>query len=81
MKLEESPLFLRVLHTASELYGKQPYPKKNGLTAAIAALDKHHIYGDPLRSDLRSLVCSRLGNAGSDASFFSRNQLDLFPIN
>jgi hypothetical protein len=80
MKLEESPLFLEILHDASEIYGKQPYKKKNGLSAAIAALDKHGVYEDPLRGRLRSLVCSRLGRAGSDGSFFSRNQLDLFPI-
>ncbi len=78
IKLEESPLFLAVLHDASELYGRQPY-KKNALGAVIVALDKHGIRNDPLQSEMRALVCSKLGKSGSDKAFFNRHQLDLFP--
>lgn len=80
VKLEESPLFFEILRDATVLYGKQPYNRKNGWRAATMALNQRGISERTTRRELLSLVCSKLGKAGGDASFVSRNQLDLFSL-
>jgi hypothetical protein len=79
-KPEETEIFYKALRSATEIYAHQHFLEKNGLEAAKKALDDLDIRdGDPRRRTLISHICSKLGKAGGNAAFVSKNQLELFP--
>jgi hypothetical protein len=77
--LKKEELYFAVLAEASRLYGKQLYKRKNIPDAVYAALNICGVVNQSLRDTLTSEICRKLGHAGGNASFVSRNQLDLFP--